>query len=475
MRATGATGTAVTVMLTIAACTAAPSSPAARRTTTSPPIVSSPAGSPAPGSQPPVHPRAAPWPTYHGDNQRSGYADVAALHPPLRVAWTSALDGAVYAQPIVIGDVVITATERNSVYALRLGTGRRLWRAQLGDPIRRSALRCGNIDPLGITGTPAYDAGTGSVFVVTETPSGRHDLHALDVRTGRERWRRNLDVVSGRDPRDEQQRGALLVSHGRVYVAFGGLYGDCGNYVGYVAATSTDGGGPVLSYAVPTQRGAGIWAPPGPVQDKTGSDLFVSSGNGAATGGSYDGSDSVVQLSPTLRRNGFFAPASWADDNAHDLDLGSSAPVVLPTGLIVVAGKRGTVYLVSGDPPGVGGERARLDGCAAYGGAAFIGQTVVLPCVDGIRLLDAGLDRLNWRWQADGVAGSPVIARDRVYALDLSGGDLVELGLRDGTEVGRVHVGAVTRFATPVPVAGTVLVGTTTGIAAVVGRAGVSP
>src|SRR5690242_21541856 len=37
-----------------------------------------------------------------------------------------------------------------------------------------SGLPCGNIDPLGITGTPAYDATTGSVFVVAETRSEEH-------------------------------------------------------------------------------------------------------------------------------------------------------------------------------------------------------------------------------------------------------------------------------------------------------------
>jgi outer membrane protein assembly factor BamB len=471
MRATGVSLAAA--VLTLAACTAAPSSPGAGATPHTQASVSPP-GSSRP-SPPPRHPpsAAAPWPTYHGDNQRSGYADVAPVRPPLRIGWTRRLDGAVYAQPIVVGDVVIAATERNSVYALRRGTGRQIGRIQLGAPIRRPSLRCGNIDPLGITGTPSYDAGTGSVFVVTEGADGRHDVHALDLHTGRQLWQRNLDVIGGRDRRAEQQRGALLVAHGRIYVPFGGLYGDCGNYVGYVAAVSTTGTGPVLRFAVPTGRGAGIWAPPGPVQDKTGTDLFVSSGNGAATAGSYDGSDSVVQLSPTLRRLGFFSPESWADDNAHDLDLGSSAPVPLPTGTFVAAGKRGTVYLLGSGLDGIGGiggERAHIDGCAAYGGAAFVGQSVLLPCVDGIRLLDTGLDRLDWRWRAPGISGSPVIARDRVYALDVSSGDLVELDLRSGAVVSRVHVGAVTRFATPVPLAGAVLVGTTTGVTCVSGQ-----
>ena len=45
-------------------------------------------------------------------------------------------------------------------------------------------LPCGDIDPLGITGTPAYDPGTGLVFVVAETADARHTLAGIDVATG---------------------------------------------------------------------------------------------------------------------------------------------------------------------------------------------------------------------------------------------------------------------------------------------------
>jgi hypothetical protein len=227
----------------------------------------------------------------------------------------------------------------------------------------------------------------------------------------------------------------------------------------------------VLHYAVPTSREGGIWSAPGPVQAKTGVDVFVSTGNGASTGGSYDGSDSVIDLSPTLHRRGLFVPSTWADDNAHDLDLGSMAPVVVPaTGAVLAAGKRGTVYLAGAPLGGVGSDQTQIDGCAAYGGAAFTGQTVILPCSNGIRRLDVGLRQLRWRWQLGSVAGSPVIARDVVYSLDLTAGDLVEVDLATGHARTRVHVGAVSRFATPVPVNGVVLVGTMTGVVAVSGR-----
>jgi len=411
------------------------------------------------------------WPTYHGDNQRTGASRSPALRPPLHRAWERHLDGAVYAQPLVVDGLVIAATENNTVYALRADNGQLVWQRHLGAPATGDELPCGNIDPLGITGTPVYDAATRRVFVVTETTGAAHTLHALDAQTGSSRWQRSLDVLPGRDRHAEQQRGALLVSAGRVYVTFGGLFGDCGNYVGYVTAVRTDGRGSMLRYAVPTARAAGIWAPPGPVQGKAGSALYVASGNGAETGGDYDGSDSVILLGPRLRKLALFAPSTWRSDNAQDLDLGSMAPVTTPFGQVVIAGKRGTVYLLDADLGGVGSEVASLDGCAAYGGAATAGgQIVLLPCTDGVRRLDLSLDGMRWGWRLSGVAGSPTVAGRSVYALDTDAGTLVEASLDTGRVRGRIDVGDVSRFATPVPVGRHVYVGTTTGIVAVAGR-----
>jgi outer membrane protein assembly factor BamB len=403
---------------------------------------------------------------------RTGVSRADPLRPPLRRAWTRPLDGAVYAQPLVIGDRLVAATERNTVYALNAVTGRQVWKRHLGSPVPLGDLPCGNIDPLGITGTPAYDAQSGNVFLVTETTGAHHTLHALDLRTGRVRWHRDLDVYPSRDRAAEQQRSALLLTHGHVYVAFGGLFGDCGNYVGYVAAVDTDGTGPVLRYAVPTAREAGIWSPAGPVQDKTQTDIFVASGNGAEVGGDYDGSDSVIRLTPALHKVALFAPSTWSADNAADLDLGSSSPVPTPSGQIVIAGKRGTVYLLDAGLGGVGGERATLDGCAAYGGAALAQpQVILMPCSDGVRRLNLRKHSMHWSWRLDGVAGSPTVAGGVLYALNQDSGELVEASVDSGHVQARVSVGEVSRFATPVPVGSLVYVGTDHGIVAVRGSA----
>lgn len=104
---------------------------------------------------------AADWPTYHRDPARSGYVpDLPDPHQLTR-AWSTELDGAVYAEPLVVGDRVLVATEGDSLYALDAATGQVQWQTTVGSPVPLRALPCGNINPLGITGTPVYDPVTG--------------------------------------------------------------------------------------------------------------------------------------------------------------------------------------------------------------------------------------------------------------------------------------------------------------------------
>jgi len=197
------------------------------------------------------------------------------------------LDGAVYGQPLVVGAAVLVGTENDTVYALDAGSGRVRWSSHLGTPVPASALPCGNIDPLGITGTMVYDPATGLVFAVAETTGGRHTLFGLDVGTGAVRYRRAVEPPRG-DRVAHQQRAALMLLDGWVYIAYGGLAGDCAQYVGAVVGAPTTGSAPLRSYAVPTTREGGIWAPGGGVV--VGGRLLYAVGNGESTT-TYDGSD----------------------------------------------------------------------------------------------------------------------------------------------------------------------------------------
>jgi len=407
------------------------------------------------------------WTTYHRDNARTGY--LAGLADPARLtrAWSTRLDGAVYAEPLVVGDRVLVATEADTLYSLDRRSGQVQWHTTVGKPVPLSALPCGNIDPLGITGTPVYDPATGLVFAVAEVTGPAHVLVGVDARSGQVRVRRSVDPP-GIDPRPHQQRAALALSQGKVYVAFGGLLGDCGDYRGRVVGSRTDGRGPLLAYQVPTRREAGIWGASGPAVD-SGGRLYVSVGNGAATGGAWDRSDSVLRLGPDLALQDGFAPRQWPQDNAADADLGSMGPVLLPGGLVFADGKSGLGYLLRADHlGGVGGQLVEQQVCAAFGGAAAVASTLYVPCTDGVRQVRAGPGaRLELGWRASGtVTGSPVVGGHTVYSLDPNGGTLYALDADSGTVRTSAPVGTTSRFATPTLSGGLVLVGTMTGVVA---------
>src|SRR6266536_828235 len=202
-------------------------SPVATEPSSTPATGSSPSTSALPGA---VATPPADWPTYHGDNQRTGVAStLLPVHSALHRIWSVQLDGAVYASPIVVNGYKIVVTENNTVY--RIYANKVVWRKHLGTPVPRSSLPCGNIDPLGITGTPAFDRATSTLVVLAELANPiRHVAVGLNPSTGAQRWFRNADVpssVTGITPTAMQERGALLVSGRRLYIPYGGLAGDC--------------------------------------------------------------------------------------------------------------------------------------------------------------------------------------------------------------------------------------------------------
>lgn len=428
-----------------------------------------PSARPATAAPPP-----ADWLTYHFNGTRTGdYPSMPAPRGTPRVILRLRLDGPVYASPIVARGITVVATENDTVYAFD-GDYRLLWRRHLGPPSPQSERPCGDIDPLGITGTPVYSLSTGLVYVAPEF-SGRpptHQLYGLNLRNGAVAFHRSLDLP-GVDRGAMQQRGALALSHGstQVYVPFGGLAGDCALYKGRVVGYSPRGTGNPISFTVPTAREAGIWSAPGPSVDPVSTNrIYVSVGNGAAgVGDPYDHSDSVLALSAGLRLLDSFSPTSWASDNDNDADLGSQGPALVGP-WVFIAGKSGTAYVLRGAHlGGIGGQVSRLSLCQSFGGTAWHADTVYVPCTDGVRAVRIdSTGHLHALWHATGAAaGSPVLGGGRVWTLDTGGGVLYSLATGTGQTLTQVDVGATSRFATPALRGRDVLVPTLTGLTVV--------
>ena len=117
--------------------------------------------------------------TYHGDTSRSGnfvvpsltWEKARSLH--LDQTFNARVAGHLYAQPLywrapgIDTAMLLVATEDNIVQAFDAQSGKELWRRSVGHPIPRSSLGCGNINPLGITGTPASTPPVGQ-FILTQ-------------------------------------------------------------------------------------------------------------------------------------------------------------------------------------------------------------------------------------------------------------------------------------------------------------------
>jgi len=453
---------AIPLLLALAACSAGSSHQPAVVT----PATTGTANAAAAGT-------ATDWLQYHGNRARTGAVAGLPAAGRLFVAWSRKLGGAVYGQPLVVGSTVVAATEQDEVYGLNRITGAVRWKTKVGTPLPISRQPCGNVTPLGITSTPVYDPQTRLVYVVAQSGAADHVLAALRVSDGHIAFSRHVPSPDHQAAYD-QQRGALALTDGHIYVVFGGHYGDCGPYVGSIVAMPASRHGSIWSYRVPTRKQGGIWASGGPVVGPDGT-VYVSVGNGATISRTFDDSDSVTALTPRLHRIGVFAPTDWRSLSAADEDLGSMSPALLSDGQILQVGKSGVGYLLNAAHlGGVGGQLAQGRVCVAFGGAAVSGTTVYVPCEDhGLTAVSTAGRRVVVIWRAPGgIDGSPVIGGSALWAASSSTGVLYELAPKTGRirQVIRLPGGQqLPHFVSPTLSGRLVLVGTMTGVVAVSG------
>ncbi|MDP9002588.1 MAG: hypothetical protein M3O46_21065, partial [Myxococcota bacterium] len=200
---------------------------------------------------------------------------------------------------------------------------------------------------------------------------------SLDDGTIKSGWPVVVDTaVPGFVSKGHNQRGALALQNGILYVPYGGHNGDCGTYNGWVIGVNVSTPGMVKAFSTNMIGGGasrgGIWAVGGVASTLDGASLFVSTGN---TGGvtTWAGGEAVLRLDPgpnfTNQTANEFYPTEWLAEDMRDEDLGGANPVVVelpgaPMGsqhLVIVPGKDGYLYVLNRDNlGGVGGQLSRM-------------------------------------------------------------------------------------------------------------------
>jgi len=382
--------------------------------------------------------------TYRNNLARSGENLQETILTPANVTpvqfgkiFSHPVDGQIYAQPLylpsvsIVGkgihNVVFAATAHDTVYAFDAdsSTGVNaspLWQVSLATTAAgerpatvSDVLNCNSMTPeIGVTGTPVIDTATGTLYAIAVTVRDStfiHRLHALDITDGSERPGSPViidafvtgtgDGIVSRDgvpfhPYLQKNRAGLLLLNGVVYTAWTS-YCDAGPYHGWIIGYDAKTLRQVSIFnSSPNAWQASFWmGGAAPAADSDGN-IFVVSGNGVfdAHMNGTDFGDTFLKLSSTggLAIADYFTPFNQEYLNQADIDLGSSAAVLLPDAagstvhphLLISAGKEGRIYLLDRDQmghfnaAGDGQIVQSLEGAIGplYGGPAYFNGTV---------------------------------------------------------------------------------------------------
>ena len=334
--------------------------------------------------------------TYHYDNTRQA-ANTSETSLTLGnvntntfgKVFTYAVDGYVYAEPLLmtnvaipgqgVHNVVFVATEHDTLYGFDADSnsgsnGGLLWRTNFGLSAASAGAPFGYrytgngytdiVPEVGMTGTPVIDPVTGTIYVdaFTRDIAGNvtnyvHRIHALDLATGAERPYGPV-IVAGSVPGtgygstngtqtfsalQHGQRPALCLANGMLVVSYAS-YADTDPYHGWVFvwnATNLSLLGifnttPNASTNVFGSHAAegGLWMGGGGICVDSSNNLYFETGNGSfsanTNGGDY--ADTLLKLSTTngLAVADYFTPYDQATLAANDTDLGSCGPLLLP-------------------------------------------------------------------------------------------------------------------------------------------------
>jgi outer membrane protein assembly factor BamB len=416
------------------------------------------------------------WLTYHCEYTRDGVDNKESSIRSPSVSWTSqTLDGDIYAEPLVAFGKVFVATENDSIYALNASTGSIVWRTNVGTPVT-SGLPCGDINPLGITGTPVIDLLTKTIYLVGEVVGGAHYLFGLNTDTGSIVFMRNIDPP-GSTPIDQQQRAALALNDGIVYVAMGGLDGDCGNYHGWVVGAQLNDSSKLLTFEVASASSdleGGIWEVGGTSISSNGN-LYIATGNSRDGTQNYDYGDGVIQLSPTLQVLSYFAPADYQSLNQQDTDLGSTGPILLGNSTYLFQiGKEGVGYILN--KSNLGGFNAPVFSAqvcnGGYSADSYYDSYIYVPCSNGLMALkfQASSTQASFSsaWNSTTfTSGAPIVSGGAVWTIDTDSGTLFAFDPASGATLFSYNLGSVVHFESMASADGKIFVGANDQIVAI--------
>jgi outer membrane protein assembly factor BamB len=283
--------------------------------------------------------------------------------------FTATVTGIIYGHPLYVDgwqggtDAVFVATDHNHVTALNATSGAVLWDVTLGPQVALGSLPCGPPYPYyGVFSTPIIDLSARTLYLESfQTPDGgttkKHYVYALSIDTGATKVGWPVDVaatVPGFDATVQQDRGALELLNGIVYVPYAGLNDDCGTYNGWVVGISTTNPATVAAFKTSAAKG-GIWG----AVASDGTSLFVATGNAQNGTATWGDQEALLRLTGGPKFSGattdYFTPSNWLALDTGDQDLGSSAPILFDMlgapfpHLAAAMGKAGIVHLLNRD------------------------------------------------------------------------------------------------------------------------------
>ena len=285
------------------------------------------------------------------------------------LSFNGTIVGNVHAQPLYIeggpnGPMIIAVTASNNIYALNATTGAVIWqRTDIGPPVT-SGLPCGNVSPVGTIGTPVVDLASQSLFfdALIDGVTKKHFIYSLNVDTGATNpgWPVDVNATAMYNgilfsSLVQEDRGALALVNGIVYVPYSGYFGDCGSYHGWVVGVDINNPvNGVMAWATTAAKG-GIWGHSGVASD--GTNMFVITGNTTGTGGVWGGGEAIIRLQAGPFWSGmptdYWAPTNWFNLDNGDTDLGGVSAMLIdvpganPSQLVLATGKDSNAYLLN--------------------------------------------------------------------------------------------------------------------------------